>query len=80
LYEPVLGAKNSIRIPEFAQLDVRISKTVKLGPSKLELYADVQNVTDRENAEELVYDQNYSERRNIRGFPILPVLGARWEL
>jgi TonB family protein len=80
LYEPVLGAKNSIRIPDFAQLDVRISKSVKLSPSKLELYADVQNVTDRENAEELVYNQNYTERRNIRGLPILPVLGARWEL
>jgi hypothetical protein len=80
LYEPVLGAKNSIRIPDFAQLDVRVSKSIKLGPSKLELYADVQNVTDRENAEELVYNQNYSERRNIRGLPILPVLGARWEL
>jgi outer membrane receptor protein involved in Fe transport len=80
LYEPVLGAKNSIRIPDFAQLDVRVSKSIKLGPSKLELYADVQNVTDRENAEELVYNQTYSQRRNIRGLPILPVLGARWEL
>ncbi|MES1188321.1 MAG: TonB-dependent receptor [Myxococcales bacterium] len=80
LYEPVLGAKNSIRIPEFAQLDVRVSKSIKLGASKLELYADVQNVTDRENAEELVYNQTYSQRRNIRGLPILPVLGARWEL
>lgn len=80
LYEPVLGAKNSIRIPDFAQLDVRVSKSIKLGPSKLELYADVQNVTDRHNAEELVYDQTYSQRRNIRGLPLLPVLGARWEL
>ena len=62
-----------------ATLDVRVSKSIKLGPSKLELYADVQNVTDRENAEELVYNQNYTERRNIRGLPILPVLGARWE-
>jgi TonB family protein len=80
LYEPVLGTKNSIRIPDFAQLDVRLSKSFKLGYSKLELYADVQNVTDRENAEELVYNQNYTQRRNIRGLPILPVVGARWEL
>lgn len=80
LYEPVLGTKNSIRIPDFAQLDVRISKTFKIAGTKAEIYADVQNVTDRENAEELVYNQNYSERRNIRGLPILPVVGARWEL
>jgi TonB family protein len=80
LYEPVLGRRNSIRIPDFAQLDVRISKTFKIAGTKAEVYADVQNVTDRENAEELVYNQDYSERRNIRGLPILPVLGARWEL
>jgi TonB family protein len=80
LYQPILGARNSIRIPDFAQLDVRVSKTFKIATSKLELYADVQNVTDRENAEELVYDQTYSERRNIRGLPILPVVGARWEM
>jgi hypothetical protein len=80
LYEPVLGAKNSIRIPDFAQLDVRVSKTFKIGGTKAELYADVQNVTDRENAEELVYNQDYSQRQRIRGLPILPVVGARWEL
>jgi TonB family protein len=80
LYEPVLGRKNSIRIPDFAQLDVRVSKTFEIAGSKAELYADVQNVTDRENAEELVYDQTYSERRTIRGLPLLPVVGARWEL
>jgi TonB family protein len=80
LYQPVLGARNSIRIDDFAQLDVRVSKTIEIASSKLELYADVQNATDRENAEELVYDQTYSERRNIRGLPILPVVGARWEM
>lgn len=80
IYEPVLGAKNSIRIPDFAQLDVRLSKTFKIATTKAEVYADVQNVTNRENAEELIYDQNYGERRTIRGLPILPVVGLRWEL
>ena len=80
LYEPVLGPKNSIRIPDFAQLDVRLSKTFKLAGTKTEVYADVQNVTNKSNAEELVYNQDYTERSNIRGLPILPVIGARWEL
>jgi TonB family protein len=78
-YQPVLGSLNSIRIPDFVQLDVRASKRIKLGSTELELYADVQNVTDRENAEELVYSADYSEKRTIRGLPILPVLGAKWE-
>jgi len=79
LYEPVLGARNSIRIPAYAQLDVRVSKSFPIAGTKAEIYADVQNVTDRENAEELIYSQDYAERRTIRGLPILPVVGARWE-
>jgi TonB family protein len=79
LYEPVLGAKNSIRIPDFAQLDIRLSKTIKLAGTKGEVYADIQNVTNRHNAEEFAYNQTYGQRRNIRGLPFLPVVGLRWE-
>ncbi len=77
-YEPIFGALNSIRIPDFLQLDVRVSKRFKIGASELEAYLDVQNVTDRSNAEEIVYSLDYSQRRYITGLPILPVLGARW--
>ncbi len=79
LYQPILGAHNGVRIPSFAQLDVRVSKRLKLAETELELYLDVQNVTNRENAEELAYNSDYSERRTIRGLPILPVLGAKWD-
>jgi TonB family protein len=78
-YQPILGPKNSDRLPDFWQLDVRAAKTFKLGPTRLEIYADVQNVTDRDNSEEVVYSQNYGEKRFIEGLPILPVLGVRWE-
>ena len=46
--------------------------------SRLEAYLDVQNVTNHENAEEIVYSPDYSERRYILGLPILPVIGASW--
>jgi TonB family protein len=78
-YEPVLGPKNSDRIPDFWQLDARVSKRFKIQTTELEIYADVQNVTNRENAEEMVYSQNYAQRRYIQGLPILPVVGAHWE-
>jgi TonB family protein len=79
LYQPVLGARNSIRIPEFMQLDVRLAKTFKVASTKAEVYLDVQNVTNRDNAEELTYSQNYAERNVIQGLPILPIVGLRWE-
>lgn len=78
VYEPILGLKAATRIPDFAQLDVRLAKRFKWGASELELYADVQNVTNRENAEELSYSADYSEQCYISGLPILPVIGARY--
>ncbi len=77
-YEPLLGDYNSDRIPTFVQLDARVAKRFDLGGSELEAYLDLQNVTNRENPEEIAYSPDYSERRYITGLPILPVLGARW--
>lgn len=77
-FEPVLGALNSSRLPTFWQLDVRVAKDLKLGATDLEIYLDVQNVTNRANPEEIVYNANYSDKEFIRGLPVLPVLGARW--
>jgi outer membrane receptor protein involved in Fe transport len=74
----VLGAHNSIRIPAFVQLDLRVAKRFKLGGSELEAYLDVQNVTNRENPEELAYGPDYRERRYVLGLPVLPVIGAKW--
>jgi hypothetical protein len=76
-YEPFFGARNTTRIPAFAQWDVRVAKTFAIGKASLETYLDVQNVTDRANPEELVYSLDYTQRRTITGLPILPVVGAR---
>jgi TonB family protein len=77
--EPLVGELNTIRIPTFYQFDARVSKTFVLSASKLEIYLDVQNVTNRQNPEEIAYSPDYSEQRFITGLPILPVLGARLE-
>jgi TonB family protein len=77
-YQPFFGATNSIRIPPFMQLDVRLSKRFRMGAgTALEVYLDVQNVTNRANPEEIVYSPNYSQRQYINGLPVLPVVGAR---
>lgn len=77
-YVPIFGAHNSVRIPAFYALDVRLAKHFKFGQkSELELYLDVQNVTQHENAEEIVYNFDYTRRSYITGLPILPVLGGK---
>jgi hypothetical protein len=39
----------------------------------------VQNVTDRKNPEEIIYNYNYTRLAYITGFPTLALLGARLE-
>jgi TonB family protein len=77
-YEPIFGAHNSIRIPPFLSLDVRVAKRFKIDRTEAEVYLDVQNVTNHSNPEEIVYNTTYTQQGYITGLPILPVLGARW--
>ncbi|MEZ4453105.1 MAG: TonB-dependent receptor [Nannocystaceae bacterium] len=79
LYQPIFGAQNSVRVPDFVQLDVRASKRFDIRRSRLEIYLEILNVWNRKNAEEIVYAPDYSARGVITSFPILPVLGVSWE-
>lgn len=79
-YQPVFGAQNAIRIPAFFSVDVRASKKLTLGPTSLDVYLEVQNVTNHANAEEIVYSANYAEREYVTGLPILPIAGVKWTL
>jgi TonB family protein len=77
-YSPIFGAHNSIRIPAFYAFDVRFAKHIKFSDkSELELYLDVQNVTNHANAEEIVYNFDYTHKSYITGLPILPVIGGK---
>ena len=79
LYEPVFGAQNTIRIPAFASADIRVAKRFSWEKAKLELYVDVQNVTNRHNREDVVYNYDYSTRNYIDGLPTLAIAGAKLE-
>jgi hypothetical protein len=77
-WQPIFGVQNTIRIPPFASLDVRVSKLFKIGKTELEAYLEVQNATNRENPEEIVYTYNNAKMGYITGLPILPSLGLRF--
>jgi hypothetical protein len=47
--EPVVGARNSIRFPVYARLDVKGTRTFKLARSRLALELEIINLTDRDN-------------------------------
>jgi len=78
-YEPIFGAQNSIRIPAFYSFDVRVEKALVVRRLKFNVFADVQNVTNRKNPEEIIYSAEYAQRSYITGLPFLAVVGARME-
>ena len=77
--ETIPGAQNTIRIPAFYSLDARVEKGFILRRMKLEVFLDVQNLTNRKNPEEITYSADFSQRDYITGLPILAVAGARLE-
>ncbi len=79
-WEPVFGAQNSIRVSDFIQLDARVARRFNIGRTTLDISLEVQNVTNRANAEEIVYGPTFTRQGSIAGLPLLPVLGARWAL
>jgi TonB family protein len=80
-FDPVFGPQSSIRVPAFWQLDLRVDRTLLVGRTARALvFADLQNVTNRQNAEEIVYSADYGRRGIITGLPFIAVIGGRLEL
>lgn len=80
-FDPIFGSQNTIRVPSFWQLDLRVDRTFALGSAaRLLVFADLQNVTNRRNAEEIVYSAGFRQRGIITGLPFVAVVGARLSL
>ena len=77
LFEPLYGAQNSIRLPAFFDVSLRIAYRWRNDWVSLLAYLDLQNLTDHDNPEELLYNSDFSTRDFITGLPILPVFGIR---
>jgi hypothetical protein len=77
-YEPQDGAILSRRLPAFFQLDLRLDRAWVRPWGTLKLFLDVQNVTNRVNAEGVTYNFDYSEPSYTRGLPVFPSIGLEY--
>ena len=75
---PVDGPILSQRLPDFFQLDLRLDHAWKRPWGILNLYLDVQNVTNRTNAEGVKYEMDFTVRKFTRGLPIFPSIGIEY--
>lgn len=77
-YQPIFGVNNGIRLPDFVQLDARVDRDFSFGKGvTLAVQLEVQNVTNHQNAEEIAYRFDFTERDYITGLPTIAVLGIR---
>lgn len=78
-YFPLQGQAFSRRLPAFFQMDVRVDKRWVYERWMLSVYADVQNVTNRQNVEGVTYNYDYTQQQYFYGLPIIPAIGVRAE-
>jgi hypothetical protein len=72
------GPLLSERLPAFLQLDLRLDHAWHRSWGIMNLYIDVQNVTNRGNAEGVTYNNDYSVRTYTTGLPIFPSIGVEY--
>jgi hypothetical protein len=77
-YIPVDGPLLSERLPTFIQLDLRLDHAWRRPWGIINLYIDVQNVTNRDNAEGVTYNSDYTKRSYTTGLPVFPSIGVEY--
>lgn len=78
-YQPIRGAHNGARLPMFFAADLRAERRLQLGATRAALYLEVQNLTGRANAEEIIYSADFASNSYLTGLPLLAIAGVRIE-
>jgi hypothetical protein len=74
--QPIFGQQNSIRLPVFYSLDLRVERHFRRRSVVIAPYLEILNLTNHANVEELAYDESFTSRANITGLPILALAGV----
>ena len=81
-YEVLPGsvASGSGRLPTFHRLDLRFDKRWQFEHWRLTAYLELVNAYNQRPVESFGYDYRYRTRTELKGLPILPLLGLKGEL
>ena len=78
-YNPIYGDTNSVRVPPFHRLDLRISKSFIYQRWRWGIFLELFNAYNRKNVLDVDYSRNYREERNVHQLPLLPYGGVTVE-
>ncbi len=80
------GPRNADRLGSYVRADVRASRWIDIGDTRLQVYAEISNLQDRFNPCCVDYDIDYDaqdrpflERAEDKWLPLIPEVGIRWE-
>ena len=76
-YLPIYGPSNSLRLPVFHQLDVRLDRTWTFDSWLLDAYLDVLNGYNHRAIEGSAYSYDFSQHTFFQGLPVIPTLGVK---
>ena len=77
--KPIYGELNSVRLPDYHQLDLRAGREYRYNTWKMEMFFEILNAYNRANISGYQYNDDYSEKEEITGLPILPSVGVKAE-
>ncbi len=78
-YTPLFGETNSVRIPPFHRLDLRISKSFIYQRWRWGIFLELLNAYNRKNVLDVDYNRDYTQERNLYQLPLIPYLGLMVE-
>ncbi len=67
------------RLPDYFALDVRVAKSFRAGPLRMQVVAEVLNATYHQNVESRIYSYDRRTSAYVTGLPLVPNLGLRAE-
>jgi hypothetical protein len=77
LHRPILGTQNSERLPDFIEIDLRIERTWTWRRLTLTVGLEALNLSNRKNAEEIVYSGDFTRHATVTGLPTLALLSVK---
>lgn len=79
-FQPIRGPHNGERLPTFFAADARAERRFPIrGSVRGTVYLEVQNLTSRSNAEEIIYSADFAMKSYLTGLPLLAIAGVRIE-
>jgi len=74
-WQPIYGDPNSVRMPDYVRVDMRVEHGFRYSSWKLSLYFEVLNVFNRGNPTDYEYNDDYSQKKAVNSLPRLLYLG-----